>query len=82
MLSKGTLYLSPEFFRFAQNSEPRFKSLIELFMAQMEGFEPPRRLPDLSDFESEPFSLLGTSAFFKIVSLRYMICQLIDGDLL
>ena len=27
----------------------------------MEGFEPPRRLPDLSDFESEPFSHLGTS---------------------
>ena len=38
LLSKGTPYLSPKFFRFAQNLEPRFKSLFMLFMAQMEGF--------------------------------------------
>ena len=32
-----------------------------LFCAEMEGFEPSRRLPDLSDFKSDTFSLLVTS---------------------
>lgn len=31
------------------------------FMAEMEGFEPPRALRRLADFESAPFSHLGTS---------------------
>ena len=31
------------------------------FLAEMEGFEPPHAFRRLSDFESEPFSHLGTS---------------------
>ena len=49
-----------------------FKSLIEtknthtpygvwVFLAEMEGFEPPHALRRLADFESAPFSHLGTS---------------------
>ena len=33
-------------------------------MAEEEGFEPPRRLPDLPHFECGPFSLLGTPPCF------------------
>ena len=32
-------------------------------VAEMEGFEPPHAFRRLSDFESEPFSHLGTSPF-------------------
>ena len=32
-----------------------------IFMAEMEGFEPPHALRRLADFESAPFSHLGTS---------------------
>ncbi len=32
-------------------------------MAEMEGFEPPHALRRLADFESAPFSHLGTSPF-------------------
>ena len=33
-------------------------------MVEEEGFEPPRRLPDLPHFECGPFSLLGTPPCF------------------
>lgn len=39
-------------------STPRF------FLADMEGFEPPRELPHLSVFKTDPFSHLGTCPFF------------------
>lgn len=33
------------------------------FVTRTEGFEPSRRLPDLSDFESELFNHLSTSPY-------------------
>ena len=53
-------------------------------LAEKEGFEPPRRLPDLPHFECGPFSHLGTSprlcllaSFFKEVfhNLTALISQ-------
>ena len=46
---------------FRRNKRTWSQSKLCDHVAEMEGFEPPRRLPDLSDFESEPFSHLGTS---------------------
>ena len=40
LLSKGTPYLSPKFFRFAQNLEPRFKSLFKLLWRRWRDLNP------------------------------------------
>ena len=37
------------------------------FLAEMEGFEPPHALRRLADFESAPFSHLGTSPFAPLL---------------
>ena len=39
----------------------RKKDPVGSFHTEKGGFEPPRRLPDLSDFKSDTFSLLVTS---------------------
>ena len=36
---------------------------VAFFLAEMEGFEPPHVLRRLADFESAPFSRLGTSPY-------------------
>ena len=60
-----------------------------LFLAEMEGFEPPHALRRLADFESAPFSHLGTSpcmiigALYQLPSeksrifrlFRFLFCQ-------
>ena len=55
---------------FAKKRQP-WLALYIFYMAEEEGFEPPRRLPDLPHFECGPFSLLGTppcfTALFKKV---------------
>ena len=40
-------------------------------MAEMEGFEPPHALRRLADFESAPFSHLGTSPDTRTLYQRY-----------
>ena len=37
------------------------------FLAEMEGFEPPHALRRLADFESAPFSHLGTSPYWQLL---------------
>ena len=39
------------------------------FLAEMEGFEPPHALRRLADFESAPFSHLGTSPLGDIIAV-------------
>ena len=39
-------------------------------MAEMEGFEPPHALRRLADFESAPFSHLGTSPLADIIAVQ------------
>ena len=57
-----------------------------VFLAEMEGFEPPHALRRLADFESAPFSHLGTSPYsfrkahysnpcIKNQALRLLFCQ-------
>ena len=53
-------------FRLAQISSIEAKNThtplgVWVFLAEMEGFEPPHVLRRLADFESAPFSHLGTS---------------------
>ena len=52
----------------AQNTDFRYKTTViplyqndGYYLAEMEGFEPPHALRRLADFESAPFSHLGTS---------------------
>ena len=40
------------------------------FLAEMEGFEPPHALRRLADFESAPFSHLGTSPLVDIITAQ------------
>ncbi len=58
----GILYLNFQIpiHRSQQEKHP-FPYGVLFFLAEMEGFEPPHALRRLADFESAPFSHLGTS---------------------
>ncbi len=42
---------------------------VGVLLAEMEGFEPPHAFRRLADFESAPFSRLGTSPGYGIISV-------------
>ena len=50
------------------------------FLAEMEGFEPPHALRRLPDFESGPFSHLGTSPSTPNLSAAQAVKSKLCGD--
>ena len=76
--SHGLKKCPPDTFLPSLRSGRPFKSPIDdknthipkgiwVFLAEMEGFEPPHALRRLADFESAPFSHLGTSPYNPVI---------------
>ena len=59
-------------------SKKRDRQCLSLFLAEMEGFEPPHALRRLPDFESGPFSHLGTSPYMPCAGKLTVPCKQTD----
>ena len=55
------IYISNPSLSFSPTRKPPFR--VVFLLAEMEGFEPPHAFRRLADFESAPFSRLGTSPY-------------------